>query len=196
MECVTLTAYISRMKKYILSISITVLFIAYIFWQRQADSNSPSLPPAVIPGTQSPISQSNQVASSRSSTPSTDTGAPAQQPAAQQAPSQQPAGQPAQAPTATSGAFKDGTYTGPSVDAYYGYVQVQAIVSGGKLTNVQFLSYPNDRRTSQQINGQAMPLLTQEAISAQSANVDAVSGASDTSAAFVQSLGAALAQAK
>ncbi len=94
------------------------------------------------------------------------------------------------------GQYKDGQYTGPSVDALYGFVQVQATVSGGKLTNVQFLSYPTDRTTSQNINSRATPLLAQEAIAAQSANVNIVSGATETSSAFIQSLGAALAQAK
>ena len=89
----------------------------------------------------------------------------------------------------------DGSYTGSSADAYYGTVQVQAIVQGGKLVTVNFLQYPSDRRTSQYINGQAMPMLQTEAIQAQSANVSGVSGATDTSAAFVQSLGSALAQA-
>jgi|ERR1035437_1159272 uncharacterized protein with FMN-binding domain len=93
------------------------------------------------------------------------------------------------------GQYKDGTYTGPTVDAYYGYIQVQAVVSGGKLTDVIFLQYPSDRRTSVQINSQAMPYLKQEAIQAQSANVNIISGASDSSGAFIQSLGAALAMA-
>jgi uncharacterized protein with FMN-binding domain len=71
----------------------------------------------------------------------------------------------------------------------------KAIVAGGKITDVKFLQYPNDNRTSISINSQAMPYLTQEAIQAQSANVNTVSGASATSGAFRQSLQAALAQA-
>lgn len=85
--------------------------------------------------------------------------------------------------------------TGSSADAYYGTVQVQAVVQGGKLVTVNFLQYPSDRRTSQYINGAAMPMLQSEAIQAQSANVSGVSGATDTSQAFIQSLGSALAQA-
>ena len=110
---------------------------------------------------------------------------------------------PAQAtttPTATptptpQGKYKNGTYTGTVADAYYGYVQVQAIVTGGKITDVKFLQYPNDNGTSISINSQAMPYLTQEALQAQSSNVNTVSGASATSGAFRQSLQAALAQA-
>jgi uncharacterized protein with FMN-binding domain len=94
------------------------------------------------------------------------------------------------------GQYIDGSYTGSVADAYYGNVQVRATVAGGKLTKVTFLQYPNDRSTSVSINRQATPLLAQEAIQAQSAKVDGVSGASDTSAAFVQSLASALAKAK
>jgi uncharacterized protein with FMN-binding domain len=95
----------------------------------------------------------------------------------------------------TAGKFKDGSYIGPVTDAYYGNVQVKAVISGGKLADVVFLSYPSDRSTSQEINSQAMPLLIQEAVQAQSANVDGVSGATATSDAFVQSLGPALSAA-
>jgi uncharacterized protein with FMN-binding domain len=98
--------------------------------------------------------------------------------------------------TQSNGAYKDGTYTGSGADAFYGTIQVQATISNGKLTDVQFLQYPNDRDDSVQINQQAMPQLKQEAIQAQSANVDIVSGATDSSHAFMQSLANALAQAK
>jgi len=102
---------------------------------------------------------------------------------------------PAPTPAPTSG-YTDGTYTGNSADALYGLVQVQATIANGSLTNVTFLSYPSDRSTSQLINGRAMPILIQEAIAAQSANVNIVSGATDTSIAFQGSLASALAQAK
>jgi uncharacterized protein with FMN-binding domain len=92
--------------------------------------------------------------------------------------------------------YKDGTYTGPVTDAYYGMVQVQAVIQNGKISSVQFLDYPHDRRTSQEINSQAMPWLQQEAIQAQSANVNIISGATLTSEAFARSLQAALQTAK
>jgi uncharacterized protein with FMN-binding domain len=92
--------------------------------------------------------------------------------------------------------YKDGSYIGNVADAFYGNIQVQAVISGGKLTDVQFLQYPNDRRNSIQINTQAMPYLKAEALQAQSAQVDIVSGATDSSLAFIQSLGSALNQAR
>lgn len=96
----------------------------------------------------------------------------------------------------SSGQYKDGTYTGPVTDAFYGNYQVQAVIRGGKLVDVVFLQYPNDNRTSLSINTQASVYLKQEAIAAQSANVDIVSGASDSSQAFRQSLSSALSQAQ
>jgi hypothetical protein len=56
--------------------------------------------------------------------------------------------------------------------------------------------YPNDRNRSIEINQYADPLLTTEAIQAQSGQVDIISGATDTSEAFIQSLSAALTQAQ
>ena len=100
-------------------------------------------------------------------------------------------------PTATkSGQYKDGQFTGIIADAFYGNVQVKVTVSGGKITTVQFLDYPHDRRTSQMINAQAMPYLKTETIQAQNANVNIISGATLTSEAFIQSLQSALSKAK
>lgn len=95
-----------------------------------------------------------------------------------------------------SSAFKDGSYTGSTEDAFYGYIQVKAIITGGKLSNIEFLQYPNDNSTSLRINEEALPMLRTEAISAQGTQIDAISGASDTSPAFIKSLANALAQAK
>lgn len=101
-----------------------------------------------------------------------------------------------QATGSSSAHYKDGTYTGSVADAYYGNIQVQVSVSGGKLIGVQFLQHPNDNPTSSFINSQAMPILRSEALQAQSANVQGVSGASDSSTAFQQSLASALQQAQ
>jgi len=101
---------------------------------------------------------------------------------------------PGQSSTAFS--YKDGTFKGSVQDAYYGNVQVQVVISGGKIIDVVFLQHPGDNGTSQYINSQAMPMLKQEALAAQSANVSGVSGASATSPAFQTSLADALSLAK
>lgn len=98
--------------------------------------------------------------------------------------------------TSTKGRYKDGIYTGSSVDAFYGTVQVKAAVQNGKLVDIQFMRYPNEQRESVEVSQNAMPLLKQEAIQMQSANVDVVSGATQTSQAFTESLAAALTHSK
>lgn len=158
-----------------------------------------------LKGNDQPIVVGNQ---SNSPTPSST----AQSPTATQSPSSAstaaPTGNPstssgptAQAPTTTptptqKGQYKDGLYTGSVQDAFYGNIQVQAVISGGKITDVIFLQFPNDNRTSQYVNSQADPMLKQEAIQAQSAQVDIVSGASASSQAFQASLADALSKAR
>jgi uncharacterized protein with FMN-binding domain len=95
-----------------------------------------------------------------------------------------------------TGLYKDGTYTGTAADAFYGTIQVEAVVSGGQLTDVTFLQYPNAPGHTSDVSNTALPQLKQEAITAQSANVNVVSGATQDSQAFQQSLASALAQAK
>lgn len=92
-------------------------------------------------------------------------------------------------------AYVDGEFIGPAINAYYGVVQIQAIVQGGRVARLKVLQYPSDRQTSVAINRQALPMLRDEVIAAQSANVDIISGATLTSAAFIKSLGKALEQA-
>lgn len=108
-----------------------------------------------------------------------------------------PASSPALTGSSSTGVlYKDGTYTGGVADAQWGNVQVKVVIQNGKITDVPFLQYPNDRSRSQRINSYADPQLTSEAIQAQSANVDIVTGATDSSEAFIQSLTDALTQAK
>lgn len=91
--------------------------------------------------------------------------------------------------------YRDGQYDGIIADAYYGDIQVRAIIEAGKLTDIQFLSYPSDRSYSIEVNERALPILKSEAIKLQSAKVDIVSGATNTSNAFIISLSSTLSQA-
>ena len=88
----------------------------------------------------------------------------------------------------TQGQYKDGVYTGEQVDVIYGYVRVKATVQNGKIADVTFLEFPQNRRTSQRIDAVAVPYLQQEAMQAQEANVQRFSGATLTSEGFIQSL--------
>lgn len=95
-----------------------------------------------------------------------------------------------------AGGYKDGAYTGSVDDAVWGYVQVKVVIQNGKIASVQFVQYPNERNRSIEINNYADPILCQEAVQSQSASVDIVTGATDTSEAFIQSLTDALALAQ
>lgn len=87
------------------------------------------------------------------------------------------------------------TYTGQDANTIFGDVQVQITVSGGHVTEVQALRLPFDRQRSAEISQYAGPQLRQEAITAQSAQIAIISGATYTSLAYRQSLLSALQQA-
>lgn len=154
------------MKKIIIGAFIIGVFVIYSFHQRGDGSAAVVAPKATVQSAQTEATTS-------SATPATTSPTPV-----------------------STAAYKDGSYAGSTADAYYGYIQVRVTIQGGKLTDVQFLQYPNDQQNSVEINSQAMPYLKQEAIQAQGANVNTITGASDTSQAFVESLTAALRSAK
>jgi uncharacterized protein with FMN-binding domain len=98
--------------------------------------------------------------------------------------------------TTTSTGLKDGTFTGQAADTRYGAVQVAITVSGGRITDVAVPQYPNTERRDEEINAQALPILIDETKSAQSAQIDMVSGATFTSDGYTRSLQSAIDQAK
>lgn len=167
-------------KKLFLSCFVVFAFMAYVVVERLTRPDSPLFPAGTptsmvaAPATLVPFPAAPGVP------PPTDLPAPTQVPAANGA----------------SSAYKNGTFQGQTVDAYYGLVQVQVDIQGGTIRDVTFLQYPNDRRTSQQINSIAMPYLQQEAVQAQSAHVDIISGATLTSEGFQMSLQSALQAAR
>ncbi|MFC2966714.1 FMN-binding protein [Acidimangrovimonas pyrenivorans] len=91
--------------------------------------------------------------------------------------------------------LKDGSYRGPAVRHYYGYVQVRANIRHGRIASIDILRYPHDRSTSRWINRRALPALETEVIRAQSLRVSGVSGATLTSEAFLMSMQGALQRA-
>ncbi|MFJ9758909.1 FMN-binding protein [Streptomyces sp. NPDC101149] len=84
------------------------------------------------------------------------------------------------------------TVTGDSAPTRYGPVQVRITVKNGKLTDVTAVTYPQESPRDQEINGYAVPQLRREALAAQSADIDVVSGATYTSQGYQQSLQSAL----
>ncbi len=167
-----------RLRKFALSAIVIIGFVGYAWRQRFGGDDAGAISPR-------PATTSSGVPSPTTENTNTNISLPGSSPTSNPTPS----------PSPTTGQYRDGSYTGSVTDAFYGNIQVRAKISGGRLTDVTFLQYPNDRQTSIFINSQAMPLLKQEAIEAQNANVSGVSGASATSQAFVESLQTALDQA-
>jgi uncharacterized protein with FMN-binding domain len=91
-----------------------------------------------------------------------------------------------------SGSTSSGSYKGSVAQTRWGPVQVSITVANGRITAVAVPTYPNSNGRDQQINAYALPILKQETLSAQSANIDTVSGATVTSDGYISSLQSAL----
>jgi uncharacterized protein with FMN-binding domain len=154
-------------KKIILGGVIIVAIGGFIFW---SSSQTSSTAPVSTDTTSVPSETANPV--STATTTTTGTGSSA------------------------AGTYKDGTYTGTTANSEYGNVQVSATISGGALTDISFIQMPSEQGHTAQVTAMAEPTLKSEAIAAQSSSVDIVSGATQTSEAFQQSLQSALSQAQ
>jgi uncharacterized protein with FMN-binding domain len=97
--------------------------------------------------------------------------------------------------TTSTGTAQAGTVTGSSTDTRWGPVQVQITVANGEITDVTVVEYPTENGKDRQINARALPILVQETLDAQSADIDMVSGATVTSEGYIGSLQSALDEA-
>ncbi|WP_423184564.1 FMN-binding protein [Arthrobacter sp. NyZ413] len=95
-------------------------------------------------------------------------------------------------PGSSGSAAKDGTFDGSQIQTRYGTIQVQAVITGGKIADVVALQMTDVGFRSGEIDQQAVPMLRSEVLSSQSANVDTVGGATYTSEGYLNSLQAAL----
>jgi uncharacterized protein with FMN-binding domain len=166
------------MKRVILSVSGTVVgIVALLSYKTHSPLATPSggLPAAALPNTSATAGASSPTAS--------NAGAPPD-PTSKSIPSSGPA------PTSTTSTVAN--FTGDAAQTQYGIVQVKITVSGKKITNVAFVQLTAFDSRSQEINYQAAPILLHETLQAQSANINSVSGASYTSAGYMQSLQSAI----
>jgi uncharacterized protein with FMN-binding domain len=104
-----------------------------------------------------------------------------------------PSSSASQAPSAKS---QTRSVTGSSVGTPYGDVEVRVTFTGAEITDVVPVRLPDSNGVDQEIDQQAVPILIQETLTAQSASIQAVSGASYTSDGYIQSLQSALDKAK
>ena len=150
--------------------------IIAIGWQAGAGTLTAALPQsgASASGTTTTAGTSSGTSSSSSSSATTDTSS--------------------QAATTTPAASgpADGTYDGSVVNTRFGTVQVQAVISGGKITDVIAVKLTDADRKSVAISQQVAPMVRSEVLTAQSAKVANISGGTYTTQAYLQSLQSAL----
>lgn len=178
----SLGKYNIDMKKILLSIFTILSFGGYVLMQRQTTNNTQ-------------ISQARVVSDASVNTPTPTPSVaipPGPSPAATTTPSPKPM---MKIMTQMNSKFKNGTFTSSSVDASYGNVQIRTIFKNDKISQIEFIDYPQDRNHSLELSSYAMPQLKSEAIQSQNANVDIVSGATLTSLAFRQALQETISQA-
>jgi uncharacterized protein with FMN-binding domain len=149
------------------------LVLLFSFKTPDAPTDS-SLPLAVANGTPAPVATAPP--GGRTSSPRRSTG-PASSPPA---PSAQPP---------TGGNHQ---VDGDVIPTQFGDIQVRVVESGGKIVDVKALQLPSDRRRSREISQYSEPILHDEALQAQSAQIDTVSGATYTSGAYRESLQSAI----
>ena len=160
------------MRRVILAIVGTAAGLVVLLSFKTHSTSAAATPPAAISGTSGTSGTSGQA-----STPAGSSGGSSSSSASS-------------SPSSIAGAAK--TVTGTAADTIYGPVQVQITVKNGKVTAAQAVQYPQGSPRDQQINSYAIPVLNQEAVSASSASIDAVSGATYTSGGYVTSLQSAL----
>lgn len=100
------------------------------------------------------------------------------------------------APPTAAAPQQSRTVTGKSVSTRYGDVQVQITLSGTRITAVTPVKLPDSNGIDQAIDQQVVPMLVQESLTAQSANIDMISGATYTSDGYIRSLQSAIDKAK
>jgi len=138
-------------------------------------------PPSALPSAAvAPSSTSTSASPTATTTPS---GAP---------PSGGTSPTPTATPTPAASGLRSGTFTSQTYSDQYGNLQVQVVISGGRITDVKVLQYPENEPQSSFISSQALPLLREEVLQAQSAKIDVVSGATFTSENYAASVQSAL----
>lgn len=184
------------MKRIVLFAMTTLTVLVLLFgYHTSTSSRAVAADSSVVAPVLAGTSTTGSAATS-SASPSTSTAAPGitvPTTAASSATTSGAAGTSTAAPSTSSAASTaSSTVLGDSTDTRWGPVQVQITVQNGKITAVSVPVYPDNNGRDQEINATALPTLVQETLSAQSAKIDMVSGATVTSDGYLGSLQSAL----
>jgi uncharacterized protein with FMN-binding domain len=166
------------MRRAILALSGTIAGLAMLLSFKSHSTTPNATAAAGTPGTASPA----QAGGSTSATGSRPGAASPAAPAGQQ--------------RSRTGPAATRTVTGAAASTPYGPMQIQLTFTGQRITKVTILQRTNDGAESNQIDSSAIPKLTSETLTAQNGRIDAVSGATYTSAGYTKSLQSALDQAR
>jgi len=168
------------MKRALAAIVATVAGLVLLLGFKTHSARQSLQPPVVATASSPPAPQTPAPTTAQPTTTPSSSGPPAKKPSAA-APSAQPLTR---------------AVTGSSIRTRYGNVQVQVKFTGAQITDVVPIRLPDSNGVDQEIDQQAVPILIQETLTAQSANIQAVSGATYTSDGYIQSLQSALDKAK
>lgn len=199
---------LDRIKKLTLSLSIIVLFILYGIQQRndpasgviaadpltRDDTTPAESTPARAIATATPTAATRRTATPPRQTVSTATATPTAKPE-EPTSTPEPTATPEPTEEPNDSPYDDGTFTGDTADSRWGELFVEVVIEDGEIVDVHVPLYPDHRDRSVRIDERALPRLIEEAIEQQSAEVDIVSGATDTSVAFIESMESALGSA-
>lgn len=168
------------MKRAFAAIVATVAGLVLLLGFKTHSARQSLQPPLAATASSPPAPQTSAPISAPPATAPSSSGPPAKKPSAA-APSAQP---------------QTRTVTGASIGTRYGNVQVQVKFTGTQITDVVPVRLPDSNDVDLQIDQQVVPILIQETLTAQSANIQAVSGATYTSDGYIRSLQSALDKAK
>lgn len=154
------------MRRIVIWLASTITIVVLLFGYHTSTNKTSSA--ATVSSTSSPTTSASSPSSSSSSSSSGSSG---------------------------SDSSKVTTYTGSVAQTRWGPVQVKITVQSGKITKITVLQQPDGNHKDAEINSYALPILIDETVQDQSADIDMVSGATVTSQGYVQSLQAALDEA-
>ena len=172
------------MRRIVLALMSTVTAVVLLFGYRTSTAHPAAAPAAVATGSAGTGGSGTASGSSTSAAP-----------AAPQSTSGTGSSSSTSSSSGATSTSTTRTVTGQTAQTRWGPVQVQVTVSARKVTAVNVLQVPSGNGRDAEINSQAVPVLQQETLQAQNANIDSVSGATVTSDGYITSLQSALNQA-
>lgn len=170
------------MKTLFSSVVVLIASVSYVTWQ-------------ALSGSITRFTSTSQAAPTSTTLVSTPTVVPAQSNRVVAPPTPAPAPIPTTIFPATAGNLHDGIWTGSVVQTNWGPIEIQITVAGGKINDVVALQYPTSRSRSLQISRYSLPIFEEQVISRQTANIDSVSGATQTARGFRQAVQTAMQRA-